>query len=425
MATFGVDRLAGGCLPHGQLNAAKGSVVRYTGCAIVNAANEGCLSGGGVDGAITNAGGPPLADARRSLPIVDGKGGGLVRCPTGDAKTTIAGELGCEWVIHAVGPNYRMCESDGIADTLLYRAYFSAMREARKKSMPNLAFSLLSAGIFRGKRSLREVLLIGMLAIESASYEGLQDVFLVGYTAEEVAVLTQLIDDLFGQGANGPTRSALLEGLSPEVRELHQRALEGALNDVDAVRAMRTDMEDTQAPRMAANSYTETDTRLASVLMVIVQITCWIGFFDAEYGSYDAAVYEMYLGIALMMLVGFGYLMTFLKWYGMGAVGFTFIITVLSVQINTLLAAYLSPNSGRPTIDGASLMDGNFGAAVILISYGCMIGKASPSQLMILTIVESLVFQVRRPLGHRLPTHQATSVIHKTTRLSVSLPRLC
>merc|ERR1719378_188444 len=96
------------------------------------------------------------------------------------------------------------------------------------------------------------------------------------------------------------------------------------------------------------------------------------------------------------MLVGFGYLMTFLKQYGMGAVGFTFIITVLAVQINVLLAAYLTPDSGRPVIDAASLMDGNFGAAVILISYGCMIGKTSPAQLCLLTIIESVVFQINR-----------------------------
>merc|ERR1719267_372938 len=97
------------------------------------------------------------------------------------------------------------------------------------------------------------------------------------------------------------------------------------------------------------------------------------------------------------MLVGFGYLMTFLKLYGMGAVGFTFIITVLAVQINILLAAKLTPDpTDKPVIDGTALMDGNFGAATILISYGCMIGKASPAQLVILTVIESVIFQINR-----------------------------
>ena len=175
-------------------------------------------------------------------------------------------------------------------------------------------------------------------------------------------------------------------------------------------------------------SYSESDTRLASVMMVIIQIICCIGFFDAKYGEYDAASYEMYIGIALMMLVGFGYLMTFLKKYGMGAVGFTFIITVLSVQINILLAAYLTPNSGSPTIDSGSLMGGNFGAAVILISYGCMIGKTSPAQLTILTVIESIIFQVSLPppLGwRRLTPRRAAPLWPNSQHPSTSRTKTC
>jgi len=103
----------------------------------------------------------------------------------------------------------------------------------------------------------------------------------------------------------------------------------------------------------------------------------------------------MYLGVALMMLVGFGYLMTFLKMYGLGAVGFTFIITAVAVQINIFLAA-LIPDSKTPIIDSNTLMDGNFSAAVVLISFGCLIGKASPAQLVVLTVVESVIFQINR-----------------------------
>ena len=131
------------------------------------------------------------------------------------------------------------------------------------------------------------------------------------------------------------------------------------------------------------------------VLILMAQILCFVGFANADYGEYTPASYEMYLGVALMMVVGFGYLMTFLKQYGLGAVGFTFIITSLAVQINIFLAAYI-PDNNRPVIDAVSLMDGNFAAATVLISYGCIIGKASPSQLVIMTIIESLVFQVNR-----------------------------
>lgn len=116
--------------------------------------------------AVSNAGGDELMEARRALPCLQ-KGGsrGFIRCRTGDSRTTIAGEMACEWVIHAVGPNYRFHDDFAPADALLYSAYCSAMREAREKRLPDVAFSLLSAGIFRGDRDLRDVLALGILAV--------------------------------------------------------------------------------------------------------------------------------------------------------------------------------------------------------------------------------------------------------------------
>ena len=198
--TDGVDRIVTSALQHGDqitlIVCARGSVVHYTGAAIVNAANEGCLGGGGVDGAVSSAGGRALLQARRQLPLIKKAGNrGQIRCPTGDAKTTVAGDLGCSYVIHAVGPNYVMYNSDGEADALLYKAYRASMLEARKKKLPNLAFSLLSAGIFRGGRSLRDVLGIGLLAVSAATYGGLGAVVFVGFTAEECDTLSALLGE--------------------------------------------------------------------------------------------------------------------------------------------------------------------------------------------------------------------------------------
>ena len=91
----------------GVLVAARGSVVGFEGDAIVNAANEGCQGGGGVDGAITTAGGPEMAAARAALPVIKSRMHGA-RCRTGSAVVTTGGRLNATHCIHAVGPNYNM-----------------------------------------------------------------------------------------------------------------------------------------------------------------------------------------------------------------------------------------------------------------------------------------------------------------------------
>ena len=95
----------------GKLVVSQGSVVDFQGDAIVNAANQGCLGGGGVDGAISRAGGPELFRARQRLPVLRlarTAARSEIRCNTGDAVvTTAGGSLHSKWVIHAVGPNFR------------------------------------------------------------------------------------------------------------------------------------------------------------------------------------------------------------------------------------------------------------------------------------------------------------------------------
>ena len=71
--------------------------------AIVNAANEQMLGGGGVDGAIHRAAGPELLDACRAVPEVAPG----VRCPAGEARITPGFRLNARHVIHTVGPVWR------------------------------------------------------------------------------------------------------------------------------------------------------------------------------------------------------------------------------------------------------------------------------------------------------------------------------
>ncbi len=109
--------------------------------AIVNAANETMLGGGGVDGAIHRAAGKALVAACRLVPEVSPG----VRCPTGEARITPGFLLPAKHVIHTVGPVY---ESAAKSAPILASAYRSALLLARENGLKTVAFPAISCGIF-------------------------------------------------------------------------------------------------------------------------------------------------------------------------------------------------------------------------------------------------------------------------------------
>merc|ERR1712187_936654 len=78
--------------------------------------------------------------------------------------------------------------------------------------------------------------------------------------------------------------------------------------------------------------------------------------------------------------------MTFLKSYGLGAVGLTMFITCLGVECAIIVESFMG--KGSLTIDFLSLLNGNFAVAAVLISFRGLIGKISPMQITVLTVVE-------------------------------------
>ncbi|TWU58708.1 O-acetyl-ADP-ribose deacetylase [Rubripirellula tenax] len=120
----------------------RGDITKLDVDAIVNAANERMLGGGGVDGAIHRAAGPELLAACRVFP--ETKPG--VRCPTGAARVTSGFRLPARYVIHTVGPVW----NGGIHSErdLLASCYRQSLWLAEAVGAASIAFPAISCGIY-------------------------------------------------------------------------------------------------------------------------------------------------------------------------------------------------------------------------------------------------------------------------------------
>ena len=144
---------------------------------------------------VNDIGGDELFYARKALPVIDTNDGARVRCQTGDAKITIAGNLPCSKVIHAVGPRFGAMDHEEDLITL-EMAYKSAMARAQENELTSVGFCIISGGIFRGNCPLKTIVKTALESIATHAYPGLQTIVFCGFTSTEKMTISELAHDI-------------------------------------------------------------------------------------------------------------------------------------------------------------------------------------------------------------------------------------
>lgn len=170
-----------------RLEVVVGDITRLEVDAIVNAANERMLGGGGVDGAIHAAAGPGLREACEAVPEV--RPG--VRCPTGEARITPGFELRAKFVIHTVGPVWR--GGDAGESTSLAACYENALALARDHGARTVAFPSISTGVYGYPKDAAAVVAVETSATFLAREPAIERVSLVAFQAADADVLRALL----------------------------------------------------------------------------------------------------------------------------------------------------------------------------------------------------------------------------------------
>ncbi len=152
--------------------------------AIVNAANNSLLGGGGVDGAIHHAAGPELLKECKKL---DG-------CPTGEAKITAAYNLPCRQVIHTVGPIWRGGGNNEAE--LLQSCYRNCFKLAALNQISSIAFPAISAGVYRFPLQKATAIAVAEAGLAVRENPQLKEIFFVCFNPDVYNIYRETLASL-------------------------------------------------------------------------------------------------------------------------------------------------------------------------------------------------------------------------------------
>jgi O-acetyl-ADP-ribose deacetylase (regulator of RNase III) len=163
-----------------------GDITKLEVDAIVNAANSSLMGGGGVDGAIHNAGGPQILAECREIVVRQG------RCATGNAVITSGGNLPAKFVIHAVGPIWRGGNNNEVG--LLQNAYLNSLKLALGNGVETIAFPNISTGVYGFPKSKAAEIAIRTVSEFLSGNNQLKLVYFVCYDQENFDLYSKLIN---------------------------------------------------------------------------------------------------------------------------------------------------------------------------------------------------------------------------------------
>lgn len=161
-------------------------------------------------------------------------------------------------------------------------------------------------------------------------------------------------------------------------------------------------------PPASAADYHKLSILLFSIQTILVVVCLAVTTYpsvNVNVNEFSIAEYYMFKDIMIMLLIGFGFLMSFLRQYGLSSVGFTLLLVVVCMQLNLLVeflmksaydaVAHSDEIDGLElpfTISMSSLIDAEFSTATLLISFGALIGNATPLQMVVLAVSQSVFY---------------------------------